>query len=98
MSKRFRGCDLNQPFLLPPSPQDWLPQGHLARFVGENVPRMTAAGLRELGHDVKDVRGTVDEGTDGDSILAEQSRCHSAISAIPQSENRSRLLIIVVLR
>jgi hypothetical protein len=33
-SKRFRACDLNQPFLLPPSLPDWLPEGRLARFVG----------------------------------------------------------------
>jgi hypothetical protein len=31
--KAFRGCDLNQPYLLPPSLQDWLPEGHLVRFV-----------------------------------------------------------------
>jgi len=35
MSKRFRVCDLNQPLLLPPSLQDWLPEGHLARFVAD---------------------------------------------------------------
>ena len=37
MSKRFRSCDLNQAYLLPPSLQDWLPEGHLARFVAEVV-------------------------------------------------------------
>src|SRR4051794_31946644 len=31
----FRTCDLDQPFLLPPSLQDWLPENHLARFVAE---------------------------------------------------------------
>ena len=35
MSKTFRTCDLDQPFLLPPSLQDWLPENHLARFVAE---------------------------------------------------------------
>jgi transposase len=35
VSKRFRVCDLNQPFLLPPSLQDWLPQEHLARFLAD---------------------------------------------------------------
>jgi transposase len=35
VSKRFRTCDLNQVFLLPPSLQDWLPEGHLARFIAE---------------------------------------------------------------
>ena len=38
MSKNFRTCDLNQPFLLPPSLQDWLPESHLARFIAELVP------------------------------------------------------------
>jgi len=35
VSKRFRTCDLNQVFLFPPSLQDWLPEGHLARFIAE---------------------------------------------------------------
>ena len=35
MSKNFRTCDLNQPFLLPPSLQDWLPEEHLACFIAE---------------------------------------------------------------
>jgi transposase len=37
VSKSFRTCDLDQPFLLPPSLQDWLPENHLARFVAELV-------------------------------------------------------------
>jgi transposase len=35
VNKRFRVCDLNQPFLVPPSLQDWLPEDHLARFVAD---------------------------------------------------------------
>jgi transposase len=35
MSHRFRVCTLDQPLLLPPSLQDWLPEGHLARFVAD---------------------------------------------------------------
>jgi transposase len=35
VSKRFRTCDLDQEFLLPPSLQDWLPENHLARFVAD---------------------------------------------------------------
>ena len=35
VSKNFRTCALDQPFLLPPSLQDWLPESHLARFVAE---------------------------------------------------------------
>jgi len=35
VNKRFRGCDLNQLFLIPPSLQDWLPEDHLARFIAD---------------------------------------------------------------
>jgi transposase len=35
VTKRFRVCDLDQPYLLPPSLQDWLPENHLARFIAE---------------------------------------------------------------
>lgn len=31
-------------------------------LVDENIPRMTVDRLRELGHDVKDIRRTDDEG------------------------------------
>jgi predicted nuclease of predicted toxin-antitoxin system len=31
-------------------------------LVDENIPRMTVAALKGLGHDVRDVRGTPDEG------------------------------------
>jgi predicted nuclease of predicted toxin-antitoxin system len=31
-------------------------------FVDENIPLMTVRALREMGHDVRDIRGTVDEG------------------------------------
>ncbi|MSV29660.1 MAG: transposase [Bryobacterales bacterium] len=34
-SKSFRSCDLDAPFLLPPSPRDWLPENHLAHFIAE---------------------------------------------------------------
>jgi transposase len=35
VDKRFRVCDLDQQFLLPPSLQDWLPENHLARFIAD---------------------------------------------------------------
>jgi transposase len=35
VSKSFRACDLDQPFFLPPSLQDWLPEEHLARFIAD---------------------------------------------------------------
>jgi transposase len=37
MSKQFRDCNLDQMLLLPASLHDWLPEGHLARFVAEVV-------------------------------------------------------------
>jgi transposase len=45
MSKQFRSCDLNQAYLLPPSLQDWLPEGHLARFVAEVVEALDLSGI-----------------------------------------------------
>ena len=37
VNKTFRPYDQDQQFLLPPSIKDWLPEGHLARFVNELV-------------------------------------------------------------
>ncbi|MEX2659183.1 MAG: IS1182 family transposase [Acidimicrobiales bacterium] len=37
VDKTFRPYDPHQVFLLPPSIDDWLPEGHLARFVSELV-------------------------------------------------------------
>ena len=37
VDKTFRRYDPHQVFLLPPSLDDWLPEGHLARFVSELV-------------------------------------------------------------
>ena len=45
MPKRFRTCDLNQPFLLPPALQDWLPQQHLARFVAEVCEQLDLSAI-----------------------------------------------------
>jgi len=39
-AKRFRSYDQGQSFLLPPSLDDWLPDGHTARFVSEVVDNM----------------------------------------------------------
>ena len=40
MSFKFVSCDRKTPYLLPPSLQDWLPEGHLARFVVEIVEQL----------------------------------------------------------
>jgi hypothetical protein len=47
MNKRFRTCSLDQPFLLPPTLQDWLPENHLARFVADVVHHLD---LSEIYH------------------------------------------------
>jgi transposase len=45
MSKQFRDCNLNQLLLLPASLQDWLPEGHLARFVAEVVETLDLSAI-----------------------------------------------------
>ena len=45
MGKRFRTCDLDQPYLLPPSLQDWLPGDHLARFVADVTAELDLAAI-----------------------------------------------------
>jgi transposase len=45
MSKQFRDCHLDQLLLLPPSLQDWLPEGHLARFVAEVVEALDLSAI-----------------------------------------------------
>ncbi|MFQ5808695.1 MAG: DUF5615 family PIN-like protein [Armatimonadota bacterium] len=37
-------------------------------LVDENIPWMTAEALRELGHDVRDVRGTTGEGVSDEAL------------------------------
>jgi transposase len=56
MSKQFRNCDLNQAYLLPPSLQDWLPEGHLARFVADVVETLDLTAMYAT-YEVKDGRG-----------------------------------------
>src|SRR5271168_4608183 len=40
MAMNFLACDREQPFLMPPDPRDWLPEGHLAWFVLASVEEM----------------------------------------------------------
>ena len=47
MSVNFIEWDRKTPFLLPPSIEDWLPEGHLARFVVEVVEQLDLSSLRE---------------------------------------------------
>ena len=56
MGKRFRECSLEQPFLIPPSLQDWLPEDHLARFIAE-VAETLDLGAIYAGYERRDGRG-----------------------------------------
>src|ERR1700675_3873512 len=56
MSKRFWECSLDQPFLLPPSLQDWLPENHLARFIAEVSDELDLSAIY-AEYERKDGRG-----------------------------------------
>ena len=56
MSKQYRPWTPEQTFLLPPSPKEWLPEGHLAYFVLE-VVRELDLGAIEGAIQQKDPRG-----------------------------------------
>jgi hypothetical protein len=45
MNWRFRSCSFDQPYLLPPSLQDWLPENHLARFTAEIVEELDLSAI-----------------------------------------------------
>ena len=45
MSKQFRDCNLSQLLLLPVSLQDWLPEGHLARFLADVVETLDLSAI-----------------------------------------------------
>ena len=47
MGYNFLPCDRNQPYLLPPSLADWLPEGHLAWFVLDAVEQIDLAPFYE---------------------------------------------------
>ena len=47
---------MNQAYLLPPSLQDWLPEGHLARFVAEVVEALDLAAIY-AEYEARDGRG-----------------------------------------
>jgi transposase/IS5 family transposase len=46
MKTKFIRIDRQEQYLLPPSIQDWLPEGHLARFVVEIVERLDLCSLK----------------------------------------------------
>jgi transposase len=45
MGKRFRTDNMDQGLLLPPSPHDWLPEGHLARFLADVVEALELGSI-----------------------------------------------------
>jgi hypothetical protein len=45
VSKTFRPYHPLQSFLLPPSPLDWLPEDHLARFIIETVGELDLSAI-----------------------------------------------------
>jgi transposase len=45
MGKTYRAYDPDQQFLMPPSLQDWLPEGHLVYFISDLVDGMDLAEI-----------------------------------------------------
>ena len=48
MPTTFRPCAPDQSFLFPPSPRDWLPEGHLAFFIADTVAALDLHGFYGL--------------------------------------------------
>ena len=46
MEPRFKDCDRNTLFLMPPSVNDWVPENHLSRFVVDIVNRLDLSPIR----------------------------------------------------
>jgi transposase len=45
MAQNFLSCDREQAMLLPACVSDWLPEGHLARFVIDVVDALDLSGI-----------------------------------------------------
>ena len=54
--KRYRPYSPEQSYLLPPSPREWLPEGHLAKFVLDLVSELDLSGIEKVVQ-AKDPRG-----------------------------------------
>jgi transposase len=48
VSTTFKPYDLDQPFLLPPSLKEWLPENHLAYFISDVVDELTLGEILEV--------------------------------------------------
>jgi transposase len=55
VSKTYLSYDPTQAFLLPPSPLEWLPEGHLARFVMDTVGELDLSPI--YAHYERELRG-----------------------------------------
>lgn len=69
-------------------------------LVDENIPLITVEKLRELGHDVLDIRGTADEGMP-DEVLWLKAQVESRLlittgKGFSQNRNESHCGIIIV--
>jgi transposase len=51
MGPNFKPCDRDQQLLLPPSLHDWLPEGHLARFIVEATAQMDLKNFKRAYND-----------------------------------------------
>ncbi len=58
MSKPYRPWRPDQDYLLPPSPREWLPDGHLVYFLLDVVAELDLSAI-EAVYQAKDPRGTV---------------------------------------
>jgi len=56
-TKKYRPWAPDQSFLLPPSPRDWLPEGHLVYFLLDVLPELDLSEI-ESAIQAKDPRGT----------------------------------------
>src|SRR5437016_1928816 len=56
MNFEFRACTLDQPLLLAPSLQQWLPEGHLARFIADVTEQLDLSAIYSA-YDRRDGRG-----------------------------------------
>lgn len=45
MGTSYRDHNPEQPYLLPPSPRDWLPENHLACFISGTLEQLDLGGL-----------------------------------------------------
>jgi len=47
MANSFRSYSLDQAYLLPQAPREWLPEGHLALFLEETVSLLDLSAILE---------------------------------------------------